>query len=54
MRLSETYRDSVLVEAQGTAQLRGPMREDVYHGICVALRQALQALQRRLQPAWHI
>ncbi len=36
------------------AQLRGPLREDVDHGICVALRQALQALQRRLQPASYI
>lgn len=49
--MSETYSDPVRVEAQGMAQLRGPLREDLNHGICVALRQALQALQRGLQPA---
>lgn len=46
-----TYSDPVLVKTEGLAQLRRPSREDADHSVGVALRQALQPLQGRLQPA---
>ena len=45
------HSDPLLVQTKGLPQLRRPLGEDADHGVCIALRQALQPLQGCLEPA---